>query len=136
MQACNQPFQTMKTFAKPLLILCVFLMTAGCKKTDPRDDVYVLITYRAQPNKSVDAVNALRRLIEDVKKEDHFVSIDLHVDQANNANIMLFERWDDEGYYRNQHMETQHMKDFIVSAQQFLVGPPQISYWKLHERFE
>ena len=125
----------MKTITRICLILSLIAF-AGCKKTDPRDDVYVLITYRAQPNKSVDAVNALRRLIEDVKKEDHFVSIDLHVDQANNANIMLFERWDDEGYYRNQHMETQHMKDFIVNAQEFLNGPPDISYWKLHEHFE
>src|SRR5690606_17231182 len=98
--------------------------------------VYVLITYRAQPNKSVDAVNALRRLLEDVKKEDHFVSIDLHVDQANNANIMLFERWNDEGYYRNQHMQTRHMKDFIVNSREFLAGPPTISYWKLHESFD
>ena len=119
-----------------LPVLMLVLLFAGCKKTDPRDDVYVLITYRAQPNKSVDAVNGLRRLIEEVKLEDHFVSIDLHVDQANNANIMLFERWDDEGYYRNQHMETDHMKDFIVNSQAFLEGPPSISYWKLHERFE
>ncbi len=124
----------MKTFTGICLILTILL--TGCKKTDPRDDVYVLITYRAQPNKSVDAVNALRRLIEDVRKEDHFVSIDLHVNQANNANIMLFERWDDEGYYQNQHMETDHMKEFIVGSQAFLQGPPSISYWKLHEKFE
>lgn len=105
----------------------------GCKdKSEQPENLVVLVQYKTLPNKSIDAVTGLKNLIEEVKKEDHFIKIKLHVDQTDNSNILLYEEWDDEQYYKNQHMKTAHLKKFIVESQAFLAGPPQISYWKIN----
>lgn len=117
--------------------LAFSLLLTGCdgSKDNPANLV-VVIKYKALPNKSVDAVTGLRKLIEKVEKEDHFVSLKLHIDQKDNSNIMLYEVWDDELYYRNQHMKTEHLQEFIVESQAFLAGPPEISYWKVNAVYD
>ena len=117
--------------------LALSLLLTGCdgSKDNPANLV-VVIKYKALPNKSVDAVTGLRKLIEHVEKEDHFVSLKLHIDQKDNSNIMLYEVWDDELYYRNQHMKTEHLQEFIVESQAFLAGPPEISYWKVNAVYD
>lgn len=122
----------MKKLLLLLTLISGFLFT-GCNDNDPANNIIVIVKYKAQPNKSVDAVTGLKELIEEVKKEDHFVSIRLHVDQEDNSNIMLYEEWEDELYYKNQHMATDHLQDFIVESQEFLAGPPEITYWKVNE---
>ncbi|HEY0668747.1 MAG TPA: antibiotic biosynthesis monooxygenase family protein, partial [Sphingobacteriaceae bacterium] len=85
----------------------------GCKdKSEQPENLVVLVQYKTLPNKSIDAVTGLKNLIEEVKKEDHFIKIKLHVDQTDNSNILLYEEWDDEQYYKNQHMKTAHLKKF------------------------
>ncbi len=115
-----------------LSIMCISFLFIGCGKKDTSNDIVVIVQYKTQPNKSIDAITSLKRLIEEVKKEDHFVSIKLHVDQSDNSNILLYEVWDNEQYYKNQHMQTEHLKNFIVEAQSFLAGPPEITYWKMN----
>jgi quinol monooxygenase YgiN len=114
-----------------LIIFSTFV--TGCiDKSDRPENLVVLVKYKTLSNKSVDAVTSLKKLIEKVKKEDHFVSIKLHVDQADNSNVLLYEVWDDEMYYKNQHMKTEHLKNFIVESQSFLAGQPEISFWKIN----
>lgn len=67
----------------------------GCEKKDPTNNLVVIVKYKTQQNKSVDAIIGLKKLIEEVKKEDHFVNLKLHVDQKDNSNILLYEEWDD-----------------------------------------
>ena len=121
----------MKRFILLLAVLSVF----ACAK-DPTENTIVIVRYKALPNKSVDAVTNLKILIEEVKKEDHFVSIRLHVDQKDHTNILLYEEWDDRQYYENQHMKTDHLKDFIVKSQELFAGPPEISIWNLNEVYK
>ena len=92
----------------------------------------MIVKYKSQPNKSVDAITGLKKLIEEVKKEDHFVNLKLHVDQKDNSNFLLYEEWDDELYYKNQHMKTNHLQEFIIESQTFLAGPPEITFWKVN----
>jgi len=112
------------------------LLTSCDDAKDNPANLVVVVKYKALPNKSVDAVTGLRKLIERVEKEDHFVSLKLHIDQKDNSNILLYEVWDDELYYRNQHMKTEHLQEFIVESQAFLAGPPEISYWKVNAVYD
>ncbi len=119
-----------------ILILFISSLFIGCDKKDSTNNLIVIVKYKTQNNKSVDAVTGLKKLIEDVKKEDHFVSLRLHVDQKDNSNILLYEEWDDELYYKNQHMKTAHLQEFIVESQAFLAGPPDITFWKINADYK
>ncbi|WP_373075362.1 putative quinol monooxygenase [Zeaxanthinibacter enoshimensis] len=117
-----------------LLPVAALLFLAGCTNLEERKNhLMVTVTYKTQPNKNVDALVALEELLAEVKKEEHFVSITLLVDPEDNSNIMLYEEWADATYYRNQHMQTEHLKKFRDKAGEFLAGPPQISFWKINE---
>ena len=126
----------LKTSAKLILIFS-FLILIGCNsKNEQNDDsatknIVVLVKYKTQPNKEVEAVSELTKLIEKVKKEPHFINIKLHVDPNDGSNILLYEEWDDETYYNTKHMETTHLQKFITDSRNFLSGPPEISFWKI-----
>ena len=119
---------------KLILILTLFICTlfSSCEKKDSANNLVVIIKYKTQQNKSVDAITGIKKLIEEVKKEDHFVNLKILVDQKDNSNILLYEEWDDELYYKNQHMKTDHLQKFIVEAQTFLAAPPEITFWKVN----
>ena len=55
------------------------------------NNLVVIVKYKTQQNKSVDAITELKKLIEEVKKEDHFVNLSLHLDEKDNSNILLYE---------------------------------------------
>ena len=95
----------------------------------------VLVRYKSQPDKYEDALFALNALILEVKKEPHFVNIKMLVDPADKTNIMLFEEWADEDYYKGDHMKTPHLQKFIGDSRSFLAGPPEISFWKLNSNY-
>ena len=123
---------------KYILLLFVSLFALGftsCNKEEG-EEIIVLVKYKTLPNKNIDALASMERLIESVEKEDHFVKIKLHVDKNDNSNIMLYEVWNDENYYKNQHMETEHLQKFKAESKEFLAGPPEISYWKEHSVYE
>lgn len=109
----------------------MFSFLASCEKKGSGNNIVVIVKYKAQQNKSLDAITGLKTLIEKVKNEDHFVNLRIHVDQNDNSNILLYEEWDDELYYKNQHMKTEHLLKFIADSQKFLAGPPEITFWKV-----
>lgn len=108
----------------------------GCGGTNEKDHLFVVVQYKTQQNKNVDAIVALKSLIKEVEKEDHFVEIELFVDPNDNSNIMLLEEWDDEMYYKNEHMKTEHLQKFITESAAFLTGPPEITYWNLNSSYD
>ena len=99
------------------------------------NNLTVLVKYKSQPDKYEDALSALNALILEVKKEPNFVSIKILVDPADKTNIMLFEEWSDEDYYKGDHMKTPHLQKFIGDSRSFLAGPPEISFWKLNSDY-
>ena len=117
------------------LVLLAFFMS--CSNPEANKEYFnVFVKYKTQPNKNVEAYENLKKLIEEVKKEDHFISLKMMIDADDNSNILLHEIWDDATYYRGEHMNTEHIKEFINNSQQFLAGPPQINIYKVSEIYK
>ena len=95
----------------------------------------VLVKYKSQPEKQEDALSALNALILEVKKEHNFVNIKMLVDPADKTNILLYEEWSDEAYYKGEHMNSTHLQKFIGDSRNFLAGPPEITFWKLNSNY-
>ena len=117
-----------------------FLFT-GCEKEktssveEGKNNLFVLVKYKTQPGKHDEALSALNVLILEVKTEPHFVNIKLFVDPADQTNILLYEQWTDEAYYKGEHMNTPHLQKFMGDAREFLAGSPDISFWKLNRDY-
>jgi len=99
------------------------------------NNLTVLVKYKSQPEKQAEVLTALNALILEVKKEPHFVNIKMFVDSADKTNILLYEEWSDEVYYKGDHMNTTHLQKFIGDSRNFLAGPPEISFWKLNSNY-
>ena len=124
-----------------ILIVSGFALT-GCESSEgnanenSEQNIIVILKFKAQPEKGVLAVSELTNLIENVKQEPNFVEITLHVDPQDNSNILLYEEWEDEDYYNSDHMQTEHITEFMEKSRDFLTGPPDITFWKVKEEFE
>jgi len=120
---------------RPILFLSVIsiLFFSGCNEAhkSSMDNTIVMLKFKAQPNKGGQAITAMMDLLEEVKKEPHFVSIKVHVDPNEESNIFFYEEWDDPDYYNGEHMNTPHLQAFMKDSQAFLMGPPDISFWKV-----
>jgi quinol monooxygenase YgiN len=116
-----------------LLSLTAFL---GCNNSESKENLMVLVKYKTQQDKSVEAVSALKTLLSNVEKEEHFIGLKMFVDPSDNSNILLSEEWDDEMYYKNEHMKTEHLQKFINESPSFLAGAPEISFWKLNSSYK
>lgn len=124
-----------------LLTAAMTFLFTGCEseKTSAVDDgknnLFVLVKYKAQPSKHDEALAALNSLILEVMKEPNFVNIKLFVDPADETNLLLYEQWTDEAYYKGEHMNTAHLQKFMGDAREFLAGPPDISSWRLNQNY-
>lgn len=135
----------MKTKKWPyiMLILALFALSFSSsnstdlfKRTKKASHIVVLLKFKAQPEKGSEAVLELTKLIEKVKTEPHFIKITLHVDATDPSSILLYEEWADDTYYNTEHMNTDHIKQFMLNSQKFLMGPPDITFWKVKQVFK
>ena len=134
----------MKTIIKLPAILILSLLIAallGCNSYDKNDsekskNAIVVLKFKAQPDKGAEAINELTKLIEHVKQEPHFVKIKMHVDPEDSSNILLYEEWEDLSYYRTDHMNTDHLQGFMAASQNFLLGPPDVTFWQVKSVFK
>ena len=117
-------------------------MLVGCDSTnkqsigDLKENVIVVVLkFKAKPEKGDETVVELTKLLEKVKQEPYFISIKLHIDPEDNTNILLYEEWEDESYYKSEHMKTDHLQEFIANSEDFLSGPPEITFWKAERKF-
>lgn len=118
-----------------MLFVAAALISFGFLNKGPEksDELYVLVKYKAQPDKEKVAVAELRNLIAHVKEEPHFGNITVFSDPADPTNILLYEQWKSEEYYKGDHMKTAHLQKFITDSRNFLAGPPEITFWKVAE---
>lgn len=112
-----------------------FAQTNSGTNNAESDDLYVLVKYKTTEQKFDEAVLALDALILEVKKEPHFVNIKMLIDPADRTNILLYEQWNSEAYYKGDHMGTPHLQKFLIDARSFIAGPPDISFWKLKNNY-
>jgi quinol monooxygenase YgiN len=131
----NSSLKTLLSF----LLLTFFISSYAQEKSETvesgKNNLTVLVKYKSQSEKQEDALSALNALILEVKKELHFVNIKVLVDPADKTNILLYEEWSDEAYYKGDHMNTPHLKKFIGDSRTFLAGPPEITFWKLSNNY-
>ena len=131
----NNTFKTLLSF----LLLTVFVSSYAQEKSETaangKNNITVLVKYKTQPDKFDEAVSALNALILEVKKEPNFIIIKMLVDPEDKTNILLYEEWSDEEYYKDDHMNTAHLQKFMDEARSFLAGPPEISFWQMNANF-
>ena len=131
-----KPFiSTAMFFVLTVFTAVTFAQTNTTTSDAVSGDLYVLVKYKTTEEKFDEAVLGLNALILEVKKEPHFVNIKMLVDPADKTNILLYEEWSDEKYYQEDHMITPHLQKFMVEARGFLAGPPEITFWKLHNNY-
>lgn len=92
--------------------------------------IIVLIKVHARKGKGEVARRAFEKLIATVKLEEKdCLAIRLHQSLDDPELLMLHEQWTSRSAYEGLHMKTRHMQAFVETAMQFLVGPPEISFW-------
>ena len=96
-------------------------------------DLIVLVKYKVQPVKETQALTALNELIDQVKKEPDYVKILIHVDPVDRTNVLLYEEWSNEEYYKGDHLQTPHLQKFMSDSRDFLTGPPEISFQRIQK---
>ena len=134
--------KTIKSLMAILILVTTTLVLFGWSSpfmkldSNQEQNVIVLLKFKAQPEKGIYALSEFNKLLEKVKKEPNFISIKLHVDPNDDTNILLYEEWKDESYYNTEHMNTDHLKEFMANSVNFLTGPPEITFWKLKHVFE
>lgn len=111
-----------------IFILAVFNFTSADAQSNK--NLVVLVKYKTQPGKDSIALVELKNLVAKVKNEPNYVTIIIHVDPSDKSNILLYEQWSDENYYKGEHMKTAHLQQFMTDARLFLAGPPEITFWK------
>ena len=94
------------------------------------NSITVLIHYQAKLGMEDVAKQELTSLIASVVSEKACIGINLHQDPNDSTRFMLYENWADEDFYLGEHMQTPYIQSFIQKAMDFLVGPPEISFWK------
>src|SRR6056297_231542 len=124
------------------VLLAMSLVLIGCQSSGNnsndkvKQNTIVLLKFKTQPEKSAKTISELTKFIEKVKLEPNFIEIKLHVDSEDSTNILLYEVWSDETYYNTDHMQTDHIQEFMANSINFLAGPPEITFWKIEKEFK
>ena len=124
------------------VLLALSLVLIGCQSSgknsnsNKKQHTIVILKFKTQPEKSAKTISELTKLIEKVKLEPNFIEIKLHVDSKDSTNILLYEEWSDEIYYNTNHMQTDHIQEFMAKSINFLAGPPDITFWKIEKEFK
>ena len=113
------------------LVLTIFNFLSAYSQTNKK--LIVLVKYKTQPGKDSLGLVGLKNLVAKVKHEPNYVSIVIHVDPVDKSNILLYEQWSNEEYYKGDHLKTPHLQQFIIDSRSFLAGPPVITFWKIND---
>ena len=123
----------MKKSALIISLLIAVLFPAVNLSAQEEKNLFVLVKYKVLPTKENQAVTAFKELVEQVKKEPNYVKIKIYVDPVDRTNVLLYEEWSNEKYYKEDHMQTPHLQKFMIDSRDFLTGPPEISFWKIQD---
>ena len=93
-------------------------------------DVFVIINYRALPDREARALQELSDLVAVVRAaEPDCRGITIVHGAADPGRIMLIERWTSREAYLGPHLHTPHIQAFKQRAVEFADGPPEITFW-------
>ena len=123
----------MKKSTLILSLMIAFIFPGNNMSAQVEKNLIVLVKYKVQPAKESQALTALNELIGQVKKEPNYVKIIIHVDPVDRTNVLLYEEWSNEEYYKGDHLQTPHLQKFMSDSRDFLTGPPEISFWRIQK---
>jgi quinol monooxygenase YgiN len=93
--------------------------------------VTVVITCTIQSEKIEMARRALEANIKIVMQlEPACRGIFVHDDPKNPQRLLIIEYWESEEAFTGPHMQTPHMQTFLKTAERFLDGVTEFSFWR------
>ncbi len=116
---------------KLIFNFCILMAVLKSTPAYSQNNIIVLVKYKSLPAKDSLALAALSDLVAKVKNEPNYVNIIVHVDPVDKTNILLYEQWSNEDYYKGDHLKTPYLQKFINDSRSFLAGPPEITFWKI-----
>ncbi len=115
------------------LVIALTTLNINAVSAQSKKNLIVVVKYKTQPNKDSLALFSLMQLIAKVKKEPNYKNIIVHTNPLDKTDIMLYEEWSDEAYYKGAHMATIHLRKFMGDSRAFLAGPPEITFWNYYK---
>jgi quinol monooxygenase YgiN len=124
----------MKNTKLTLYLIFVFTISSlSFIYSQSNKDLIVLVKYKTLPGKDSMGIASLKSLVAIVKNEPNYVSIKILFDPIDKSNILLYEQWSNEDYYKGDHLQTPHILKFMNDSRSFLAGPPEITFWKISD---
>jgi quinol monooxygenase YgiN len=93
--------------------------------------VTVVITCAIQPGKIEMARQALEaniRIVMELEPACHGIYV--HDDPKDPQRLLIIEYWESEDAFTGAHMQTPHMQTFLKTAEEFLDGVADFSFWR------
>lgn len=115
------------------LIGCANSSASPASSTTPEPAVVVTVDYTALTGQGDALHAALRPLLAEVRKEPHFLGIQVLRNAQEPDRILLVEQWADVAYYTGPHGSTPHLDAFKAAAMPLLGGPPAVTLWPVVE---
>ena len=92
--------------------------------------VTVVITSAIKPGKIEIAKRALNTVIKTViEQESACQEIRVYDDPKNPLRLLIIEKWISEEIFLGPHMQTPHMMAFMKTAESFLDGKAEFTFW-------
>jgi quinol monooxygenase YgiN len=93
--------------------------------------VTVVITCAIKADKLETARAELAAIIKIVMaNEPACRGIRVHEDSKHPRRLLIIESWDSEEIFTGPHMQTPHMQSFLKTAEGFLDGVAEFSFWR------
>lgn len=121
--------RTMRTVLELLAITSLLACSTSIRAQAPAVPVVVTVDYTALPGQGNALHAALQPLLAEVRKEPHFLGIQVLRNAQEPDRILLVEQWADKAYYTGAHGSTPHLEAFKGSAMPLLAGPPAVALW-------
>ncbi len=94
-------------------------------------DITVMVSYRVQPGQVQVALSDIGALVSTVLAlEPACKGIEILQDPSDQTRVTLLERWTSQEEFLGPHMQQPHIQTFIRNSGTFLLGPPEISFWR------
>jgi quinol monooxygenase YgiN len=98
--------------------------------------VTVAITCTIKPDKIEVAKRELSAIIKTVMAtERECKGIRVHEDPDDLRRLLIIEYWDSKQHFLGPHMQTPHMVEFLKTAESFLDGKAEFSFWNENSAF-
>lgn len=91
--------------------------------------IVVIVRHKLLPGHEDQGKQELQNLVATVLREEpECDGIEMLQDVTDPTRITLIERWSTQEEFEGPHMQTAHIQSFIGRSNEFLEGPPDISF--------